>query len=424
MPQDFRLMNDKMIFSSYNGLFETDKKLNKIIPLINDTINSGNIFDFFIQGDSIIATGYNSRLEITNNLGKNWATLDLSFPVNIYGAKLSLKDNMFYLSYNNGYFFISSNYGKTFNKIDTTQGLGSSIVYTIYIDDAENVYLGTKLGIYWTKDKGKSWSKLNSAMLDFRIYSILKVDNIIFAGTEKKGLYKTTDNGVTWTQLDLTQINSEITINDIKQIKSKLYAGSSSEGIFVSPDLGETWVKKNNGYNDSSATVNIVNYGDYIFAGTTEYGAIYYSINEGENWESFNKGFSGYKLFKLRIVGDYLFAGTSTGLFRVNLKDWINGVDEIEVKNNFYTQHVFPNPAHDRVTAKIYWDLGLDIGTAKIGIYNIYGNQVESDENIEIIQESDWSGKLTWNCSGVPVGTYFIKIDYGTETKVIKFVKI
>jgi hypothetical protein len=76
------------------------------------------------------------------------------------------------------------------------------------------------------------------------------------------------------------------------------------------------------------------------------------------------------------------------------------------------------------VTAKIYWDAGLDINSAQIGIYDIYGNQIEARENIEIVQESDWSGKLTWNCAGVPFGSYFIKIDYGTETRVIKFIKI
>jgi hypothetical protein len=84
---------------------------------------------------------------------------------------------------------------------------------------------------------------------------------------------------------------------------------------------------------------------------------------------------------------------------------------------------VYPNPAKEKVTANIYWDKTLDINNAVIGIYDIYGNKIESQENIEIIQESDWTGKLTWNCSGVPTGTYFIRIQYGTEDRVVKLLK-
>ncbi|OGU59005.1 MAG: hypothetical protein A2X64_03860 [Ignavibacteria bacterium GWF2_33_9] len=126
-----------------------------------------------------------------------------------------------------------------------------------------------------------------------------------------------------------------------------------------------------------------------------------------------------------KLVSYYHDDNTESSYYILTFSDTtLNSIDEIEKRDYFYSYDIYPNPAHDRVTVQIYWDMGLDIGTADIGIYNIYGNKIEADENIEILQESDWSGKLTWNCSGVPVGTYFIKIDYGTETKVIKFVKI
>ena len=97
--------------------------------------------------------------------------------------------------------------------------------------------------------------------------------------------------------------------------------------------------------------------------------------------------------------------------------------NELEKRNYFYSYDVYPNPAKEKVTANIYWDKNLNINNAVIRVYDIYGNKIEAQENIEIIQESDWTGKLIWNCSGVPTGTYFIRIQYGTEDRVIKLLK-
>jgi hypothetical protein len=130
-----------------------------------------------------------------------------------------------------------------------------------------------------------------------------------------------------------------------------------------------------------------------------------------------------YKFYTRFVNSDNKFYGLDYYEISFSNDNWLS-VDEIEKRDYFYSYDLYPNPAHERVTAKIYWDAGLDINSAQIGIYDIYGNQIEARENIEIVQESDWSGKLTWNCAGVPFGSYFIKIDYGTETRVIKFIKI
>ncbi|OGU61402.1 MAG: hypothetical protein A2X64_07035 [Ignavibacteria bacterium GWF2_33_9] len=435
--QDFRVMNEKIILSTYNGLFQTDKTLESKISLLNDTLNSGTVLDICFQDNKLYAAKYKNFIWVTIDNGNNWESIADQSLNQLIISKMYIKDNMLYLTNNYTYFLISNDYGKTYKYINDGNGLKNTQVYTIYEDENNIVYVGTRYGIYFSSDKGESWEKLATPLiLDVPIMSMEKVEDNLFVGTYKNGIYRYNLTDKILKHLEIPQKNEEITVNEIKYIKNKLYFGTyvspnsfkgitvEGEGIFVSSDLGETWEKRNNGFPDSCETKTIVEYGDCIFAGVSLYGGVYYTIDEGLNWFPLNKGYAGIMLNKLKINGDYLYAATSSGIYRLNIKDWITGVDEIEVKNNFYTQYVFPNPAHDRVTAKIYWDLRLDIGTAKIGIYNIYGNKIESDENIEIIQESDWSGKLTWNCSGVPVGTYFIKIDYGTETKVIKFVKI
>ncbi|HOV93193.1 MAG TPA: T9SS type A sorting domain-containing protein, partial [Candidatus Kapabacteria bacterium] len=92
-------------------------------------------------------------------------------------------------------------------------------------------------------------------------------------------------------------------------------------------------------------------------------------------------------------------------------------------KNYFYSYPPYPLPAGEVVQAKIFWDLALDINTAEIKVYDVYGKEISDGKDIIIIPETGWSGTLVWNCKGVTPGVYLITINYGTERKVIKVVK-
>lgn len=96
----------------------------------------------------------------------------------------------------------------------------------------------------------------------------------------------------------------------------------------------------------------------------------------------------------------------------------------VERGDYLYSYPPYPNPATSEVRAKIYWDLSLDINTADIKVYDIYGKEVSDRSAIEVIRESDWSGTLIWNCSSVEVGVYLITINYGTQKMVIKVIKV
>ncbi|GEM_PF-3214820 len=102
-----------------------------------------------------------------------------------------------------------------------------------------------------------------------------------------------------------------------------------------------------------------------------------------------------------------------------------SGVNDysIERKNYFYSYPPYPLPAGEVVQAKIFWDIALDINTANIKVYDVYGKEISDGKDIEIIPESGWSGTLLWNCRSVTSGVYLITIKYGTERKVIKVVK-
>ena len=112
------------------------------------------------------------------------------------------------------------------------------------------------------------------------------------------------------------------------------------------------------------------------------------------------------------------------GLSLIGFDDTLGVVDYwVEKRNYFYAYPPYPLPAGEMVQAKIFWDLVLDINTAEIKVYDIYGKEISDGKDIAIMPESGWSGTLIWNCKGVTPGVYLITIKYGTERKVIKVVK-
>jgi photosystem II stability/assembly factor-like uncharacterized protein len=443
MPQDFAVINNKLLISTLDGLFEVDKDLTKKTQLINDTLSSGTVQDFYVDNEKIIATKFNDFIYQTNvkNNGK-WERLakKQAFPIANVDNFCKNNENIYALVGYNGYvsgsFAISNDTGNTFwfvNEKDTT--MLNLQYYSIYAHTNDSVYVTTSKGIFLSNDEGKTWHRITGDGFMYKVMKMIKIDENIFAGTLDYGLIKSVDGGKSWEKKKLPTKYDEITIKDILYHDNKIYLATkqyydpekkilvNGEGIFMSSDLGESWEKKNNGYPDSLETASLASYGDYIFAATNWYGSVYYSTNGGEKWHSINKGLSGYSLSRIKVFGGYLYAGTSTGLYKYNLKNLITSVDEIEKRNYLYSMQPYPIPATNRVQAEIYWDKALDINQADIKVYNIYGEEINSKDKIKVIPESDWYGKIIWNCEGNEPGVYIITINYGTEKKAIKVIK-
>ncbi len=156
-------------------------------------------------------------------------------------------------------------------------------------------------------------------------------------------------------------------------------------------------------------------------------------FDENIKWKSFNYPNNGRVNKKLQVFDKTIFARYEDDKNEDNVY-WINGIEmvgdptsvedieKIEEVNYIYTMPPYPNPTVSEVTAKFYWDSRIDIDNSEIGVFDITGNKVSGKENLSIEKLNEWSGNIKWNCTGVPKGTYLIKIQHGNNTKTVKVV--
>ncbi|MEN6510731.1 MAG: T9SS type A sorting domain-containing protein [Chloroherpetonaceae bacterium] len=435
-------IDDKLILAADNLYISSDSitDLKKII----DTVLSGDLARDMSAGHenlySVIGYGIdflNSGLWSSTDNGMSWGKR-----LSGHFTHVAAKDS--FIIAGDGYYsnnpYYSADGGKTFQKITEEQGLKFLQTFSIEIF-GDTVYIGTKSGIYFSTDWGSSWSILSSDLTNNFIFSIDKDNNFMYAGS-KNILFISSNEGKTWTKSIIPSSEDELEINDIKVIHKRIYIGTSEYmkkgvyfsqtggGILVSTDSGTTWEAFNDGFPNYCGVASIEAMNGYMFIAADINAGVFYSTNASNDaafWYPYNRGLTSSYITKLLINGEYLYAATAGGMYRLKLSDFgLVGVQDYAVEKGdyLYSYPAYPNPATSEVRAKIFWDMSLNINNADIKVYDIYGKEVSNKNEIEVIPESDWSGTLKWNCSSVDPGAYLIVINYGTQKKVIKVMKI
>ena len=441
-------INNKLLIQTKSGLYISSDTVTNFQNVIGGTILCGDLVrDLATNGEKIYAAiGYgidhsNAGLWESSDNGDTWTCLLAKDFSNV-----AVKDS--FIIVGNGFYkynpYYSTDGGKTFNKITEDQGLQELQTMSLKIY-GDTVYIGTRAGIYFSADWGQSWNLLSIYIVGKPIYCIECYENYIFAGTDNSTVLISSDRGVTWSSSILPFDWYSLSIEAIKAIYDGydlyIYIGTnhyysygqdspaSGRGVFYSDDLGKNWKEVNMGLPDYLGVISIERADPYTFVAMNRIGGIYYARRLGgrsEIWQPYNKGLTNSDIYKLLATDKYLFAGTEGGMYRLKLSDvGILDVNDyaIERKNYFYSYPPYPLPAGEVVQAKIFWDLALDINTAEIKVYDVYGKEISDGRDITIIPETGWSGTLVWNCKGITPGVYLITINYGTERKVIKVVK-
>lgn len=105
-------------------------------------------------------------------------------------------------------------------------------------------------------------------------------------------------------------------------------------------------------------------------------------------------------------------------------KNDINFVEQsVEFNSNLYISQPYPNPAKNEANFTIYYNKNSKIDNIKIKIYDIMGNLIATDQDVNIASRNSYSLILTWYCYGYAPGVYIISINIngnkGIQTVVL-----
>lgn len=272
-----------------------------------------------------------------------------------YSSGISSKSKSFF--YDNSVLYTSS-YEKLYKSTDS--GINWSPMSTIYtFQDVNNIMINGNnfiagmngSGIRFSADGGNEWWSSDTSWQS-KNTAIVKLNNIYFSSYEFSGYLQrsTNDTGQQWVTPSGNGIKIGLSnsYQDIKSLAvlndSILIAGtnnssnySSYNGVYFSSDNGDNFTKKINGITNTAIN-SIETIGNLIFVGT-DGGGVFYSSNEGSDWTSINSGLTNLTIKKLYGTGSSLYACTSTGVFKIDVCNYLQGTSTLNPNGNITIQN-------------------------------------------------------------------------------------
>jgi photosystem II stability/assembly factor-like uncharacterized protein len=205
-------------------------------------------------------------------------------------------------------------------------GVVSSITFVQNGDGGTTVLAGLRSGgVFYSADSGNSWTASNKGLEN--TYKnvqamVLSSDSSNSSNTllisVNGDVYRSTDYGFNWTATTLmdANINAMIVLNH-KNTGNTIIA-SGGNGTYRSTDNGTTWSPTNcTSIADMQIFTSMYNTsGNQIIFGTSGSYGVYSSTDDGLNWASPQNELTHQYMTSLAVVGNEVFAGTSSVLYR------------------------------------------------------------------------------------------------------------
>lgn len=204
-------------------------------------------------------------------------------------------------------FFLIGNIASAQNWIQSS-GIANKIVRTLIPYNGDTLLAGVdNEGIFISYDNGINWNQF--ALNGQTVYSIIKVDTSIIAGTYGNDIYKSSINNIFWQNIPIANlVISKLAINN-DTLFASAYPGPGG-GIYYSINNGNTWASFPSIPTNASLDIDFNSHGR-IFAATPV--GSYYSTNQSP-WVQ-TTGF-GITTRTVKYIGnDSLIYGTDSGIF-------------------------------------------------------------------------------------------------------------
>ncbi len=283
------------------------------------TTISANGFDIFVGSGVGVHRG--SFL----NAGVTWSAANAGLGVQPVDALLTTGLAMFVATPTG--IFRSENNGSSWQRM-------SAIAARHLAAQGRSIFAGSGNTVFRSDDNGFSWAPVFTATGFTTIFSLVAAGGNVLTGTTS-GIFRSADNGQTWQEntmgingLRINALNVLTTVvPSVERTRRNTLLAGTDNGIFRSINNGADWTSANQGLTNqfvACLTTFTTPSGQVTLAGTTG-GGVFRSTDGGLLWTPSNRAASAQGGNSLegrlinrveRVMGRFVFACTSVGLFR------------------------------------------------------------------------------------------------------------
>jgi len=253
------------------------------------------------SGRYLFAGTFNGGIYLSADHGDNWQQMNFGL-LNHFVTCLAASDSIVFAGTKEGVFRSPSN-GAYW--IPASNGLASNSIRSLSMY-GENLYAGTDSGLFVSMDDGAGWTLAGLKGEAVNTLAILGPN--LFAGTDTSGVFMSTDTGANWELISIPDMSKRI--YSLMGMNNSLYAGTDM-GIYRTPNNGGYWIPSSTGLNN---VYTLYGRGTDLFAGTM--GGVFRSTNSGDSWTDVNTGLITTKVHALISSGTTLYAGVWGGIFQ------------------------------------------------------------------------------------------------------------
>ena len=370
-----------------------------------------------------IFAGTQQSLSVSTNNGSNWSMITFNTQLEPVRSMIVNNSTVFCgvtiygvtVSANNGGYW-------TFH-----HPLGDRTIYALTYTAEDKLFAaasgltagGGIAGVYLSVDNGNSFN--STSLVNKTVFSLISLNNIIYAGTSGEGIFISTNNGADWLQTSL----NNVTVTSLTANNSKIFAGTQGNGVYYSSDNGLSWTHSSL---NSGEVLSMAVSGNGVFAGLSSPMNFYVSNDNGENWVLKNEGLGNVNVDAVCIINGYIFAGTTnSGVYRRPLGE-LTGIEQIlnEIPSQFSLSQNYPNPFNPSTTINfaipllrgVSGEAGRGVFTS-IKVYDILGNEITTLDNQQL---TPGTYSVNWDASNFPSGVYFYRLSAGEFTETNKMI--
>jgi hypothetical protein len=375
---------------------------------------TGNVLSFVVKDSVLIAGTYGNGAYYTTN-GINW-TYSTSGMTDLKIISMTLNGNIVFAGSEASGVYRSTDNGVNWTQVNT--GLTSFEMHTM-CSNAGSVFAGNNNGVYMTSDNGTNWTKISTSTVGSTIFAVTAYNGKVIA-TSANGVFITTNGGTNWNNISAGILSY---IYCLTSFNNTVYAGSSSAGVFKTTNDGLNWIQLNTGLPFGKAVRTVFCETGKIYAAVYNSGGIYYLQSSDSTWIPANEGLTQPTSYTVISFNNYMYAGTTTGMFRRPKNEFssINKTNE-KVPGEFKLYKNYPNPFNSQTKIKFSVpSSGKITDRIKLDIFDLSGKLIEHLFNDKL---SAGIYELNYNAENLASGSYIIRLSTGSVSVVDRIMLI